>query len=145
MDLQPSTLWWVVAGVLVAIELATGTFYLLMLTIGAVAGALAAHAGLAFVAQLVLAAAIGGGAVAVWHRHNRRRATSVPASRNPDVLIDLGSTVHVAAWTSQGTARVQFRGAAWDARHAGADTPAPGDHVVRAIEGNRLVLERVRH
>ena len=41
-----STLWWIVTGVLVALELATGTFYLLMLSLGAVASALAAHAGL---------------------------------------------------------------------------------------------------
>ena len=29
MDLSAPTLWWVLAGVLVAVELATGTFYLL--------------------------------------------------------------------------------------------------------------------
>jgi len=39
-----STLWWVIAGTLVALELATGTFYLLMLALGAAAGALAAVA-----------------------------------------------------------------------------------------------------
>src|SRR5687767_15845431 len=31
-----STVWWVIAGGLVAVELATGTFYLLMLALGAV-------------------------------------------------------------------------------------------------------------
>ncbi|NBW48225.1 MAG: NfeD family protein, partial [Betaproteobacteria bacterium] len=36
-----SNFWWIVAGVLVAIELATGTFYLLMLALGAVAAAVA--------------------------------------------------------------------------------------------------------
>ena len=44
MDLSLSTWWWIVAGVLVAAELATGTFYLLMVAIGCAAGALAAHA-----------------------------------------------------------------------------------------------------
>ena len=34
MDLNTSTLWWLVAGALVAAELLTGTFYLLMLAIG---------------------------------------------------------------------------------------------------------------
>ncbi len=32
-------LWWVLAGVLVAVELATGTFYLLMLALGAATAA----------------------------------------------------------------------------------------------------------
>ena len=43
MDLQDSTLWWLLAGSLVAVELVTGTFYLLALAVGAVAGAIAAH------------------------------------------------------------------------------------------------------
>jgi hypothetical protein len=40
------TAWWILAGFFVAMELVSGTFYLLMLAVGAVAGALAAHAGL---------------------------------------------------------------------------------------------------
>ena len=42
-----STLWWLAAGGLIAVELITGTFYLLMISLGLVAAALAAHAGLA--------------------------------------------------------------------------------------------------
>ena len=42
MDLNPSTFWWVAAGVAVAAELATGTFYLLMFALGLAAAALAA-------------------------------------------------------------------------------------------------------
>lgn len=34
MNLNPATLWWLMAGVTVAIELLSGTFYLLMLAIG---------------------------------------------------------------------------------------------------------------
>ena len=45
MEFQASTLWWVLAGVLVIAELLTGTFYLLMLALGSVAAAGAAHAG----------------------------------------------------------------------------------------------------
>ncbi|MFN5166768.1 MAG: NfeD family protein, partial [Pseudomonadota bacterium] len=39
MDLSAPTLWWVLAGVLVAVELATGTFYLLMSALGAAGAA----------------------------------------------------------------------------------------------------------
>ena len=55
-----ATMWWVLAGVLVALELLTGTFYLLMLSLGAVAAALAALAGYGLNTQLVAAAIVGG-------------------------------------------------------------------------------------
>ena len=62
------TTWWLLAGAAVAVELLTGTFYLLMLGLGMAAGALAAHAGLLPVrGQLVAAAVVGFGAVAIWH------------------------------------------------------------------------------
>ena len=43
--MSDSTLWWLLAGAAVALELFTGTFYLLMLAVGMAAAALAAHAG----------------------------------------------------------------------------------------------------
>ena len=39
MDFSAPTLWWVLAGVLVVAELLSGTFYLLMIALGAAAGA----------------------------------------------------------------------------------------------------------
>ena len=51
--MNESTIWWLIAGSLVGIELMTGTFYLLMLAIGATAGAIAAHAQLGFTTQLI--------------------------------------------------------------------------------------------
>ncbi|MBC7547724.1 MAG: NfeD family protein, partial [Polaromonas sp.] len=44
--MNESGIWWLLAGGVVIAELLTGTFYLLMMAIGLVAGALAAHAGL---------------------------------------------------------------------------------------------------
>jgi len=46
MDWNLAPVWWIATGVLIAVELATGTFYLLMLAVGAAAGAMAAHLGL---------------------------------------------------------------------------------------------------
>jgi len=145
MDLNASTLWWLATGVLVAVELATGTFYLLMLGVGTAAAAVAAHAGLGTTGQLLAAALIGGGAVALWHRRRGLRPPSQPPSSNRDVHLDIGSTVHVSHWKVDGTARVQFRGSGWDARHVGSGAPIAGEHVVRAIEGNQLVLEHTTH
>jgi len=141
MDISPSTVWWIACGALVAVELATGTFYLLMLAIGCAAGAIAAHLGFGDTAQVLCAALVGGGAVAVWHRTRGSRHVP-PAAANPDVNLDIGQTVQVEAWSPDGSAHVNYRGAAWRARYAGADAPpAAGRYVIRAIDGSCLVLD----
>jgi len=142
MGWNTSTWWWLIAGALVAIELASGTFYLLMLALGAVASAIAAHLGLGMSGQLISGALVGGGAVAVWHLRPSRRAAPTDTSANRDINLDIGSRVQVPQWQADGTARVSYRGAAWDVRFAGTGTPEPGEHVIRAVEANRLVLDR---
>ena len=89
MEFQASTLWWVLAGVLVIAELLTGTFYLLMLALGSVAAAVAAHAGATGSGQFVAAALVGGGATAVWHFKRARAPRSAPAASNADVAVIL--------------------------------------------------------
>lgn len=143
MDWSAATGWWLAAGVLVVAELATGTFYLLMLALGAAAGAVAAHAGVGLASQMAAAALLGGGAVAFWHLRRSRQPTSLPADVNPDVILDIGGTVHVEQWQADGTTRVHYRGAAWNARHVGSGPPVAGDHSIRAIEGTCLLLERI--
>jgi membrane protein implicated in regulation of membrane protease activity len=138
MDFSAATSWWILAGVLVAAELATGTFYLLMLALGAAAGAVAAHVGAGVAAQFVTAALVGGGATALWHYKRAQSPRSAPAERNRDVNLDIGQTVNVGAWGSDGQARVQYRGAAWTVRYRGAGTPAPGTYEIVAVSGSML-------
>ena len=135
-----ATWWWVAAGVLVAAELATGTFYLLMLALGLVAGALAAHLGVGALGQVIAAAVVGVGATAVWHGWQRRQAPSPAARENRDVNLDIGESVKVDAWANDRTTRVHYRGSTWAARLAPGAAAAPGDHIVSAVEGNWLVL-----
>ncbi len=143
MDWNPPTLWWLAAGALVAVELATGTFYLLMLSLGCAAAALSAHAGLGATAQVVIAALVGGGATVLWHLRRARKPRSAPAESNPDVNLDIGQTVHVAEWAADGTARVQYRGAGWSVRLALAGARAPGEYRIVALHGNELQLTPV--
>lgn len=138
MDWSASTLWWLLTGVLVAAELATGTFYLLMLAVGTAAGALAAHLGLAPSVQWVSAALLGAGCTAGWHLRRARSPRSAPSPANKDVNMDIGETVQVPSWNTDGSARVNYRGASWTVHYAGKATPAPGPHVIVSVQSGWL-------
>jgi membrane protein implicated in regulation of membrane protease activity len=140
MDLAPATFWWLAAGIAVAAELATGTFYLLMMALGLAAAAIGAHLGLALTTQVAVAAIVAGGSTALWHWRRASRPRSAPVRENRDVNLDIGGSVHVAEWAADRTARVQYRGSTWTARLAPDVPAAPGEHHVSAVEGNWLVL-----
>ena len=140
MGWNASTWWWLVAGILVAAELLSGTFYLLMLALGCVAGALAAHGGAGPVAQIAVAALFGAGTTASWHIRRARAPRSAPVERNRDVNLDIGSQVVVRAWGADGSTQVQHRGAAWSARLSPGAPATSGLHVIVAVEGNQLQL-----
>ena len=131
-------MWWIAAGTLVALELATGTFYLLMLAAGCAAGAVAAHAGMGSTAQVVTAALLGGGATVAWHLKRQRQPKSAPVESNPDANLDIGQRVHVDAWQPDGTARVHYRGSSWAVRRAQGGTMSTGPHVIVSVHGNEL-------
>ena len=140
-----STIWWLLTGVAVAIELTTGTFYLLMISIGLVAAAIAAHLGLPLAWQIVTAALVGGGAVALWHWQNRKHPQAASANANPDVHIDIGEAVQVDQWNADGTASVKYRGANWTAVLAmpASQPQIPGQFRIKELLGNRLVIEKL--
>lgn len=140
-----STIWWLLAGTAVAIELATGTFYLLMIGIGMVAAAIAAHLGLPLTGQIVTTAFVGGGAVALWHWLRRKQPQAAPANANPDVHIDIGEAVQVDRWNADGTASVKYRGANWTAvlSTAAPATQITGQYCIKELLGNRLVIEKL--
>jgi membrane protein implicated in regulation of membrane protease activity len=137
-------LWllWVVAGfVLVIAELVTGTFYLLVIGIGAFAGAVVAWAGGNELVQAVAGSAVAlAGAFAVHHWHLRERA-STPAGSN---LLDRGQAVVLEGWVDEKArvARVKYRGAWWDARLKDPDGhPSPGSTLyIDSQEGSTLVV-----
>ena len=132
-------MWFVSSLVLVIAELMTGSLYLLTIAFGAAIGGLAAWQGAPLWLQIALSAiATLVGAALV----NRRRKgfVELSADTNPNVLIDIGSRVHVDAWTSSGSARVTHRGADWDADLSTGSAPQPGWFTIQAIQNNRLLL-----
>lgn len=135
--------WAVATGLVVAIELATGTFYLLMIALGLAAGGLVAWAGAGVASQLIAAAAVGAGATALLRWGRSRRPQPLEARRNRDVNLDIGEAVRVDAWAVDETARVQYRGSSWIAKRASGAMAVIGRHRVVAVEGNWLVLAPV--
>ena len=138
-----SSIWWVLAGAVIALELLSGTFYLLMLSLGLVGAALAAHLGASITVQLVVAAAVGGGFVLGWRRYKQKKPSAPPASANRDVNLDVGETVQVDAWNPDGTASVKYRGAQWDVSSVAGATPTSGAHQIIEVIGSRLVLRKL--
>jgi membrane protein implicated in regulation of membrane protease activity len=141
IPMNDATMWWVLAGGLVAFELASGTFYLLMLGLGAVAAALAAMAGFGAITQLVAAAIVGGAGALCLAQWRKRQPTTRQEAK--DQHLDLGATVEVDAWDAMGTAQVKHRGAGWTAVLAPGQTATPGVYRIQAMAGNRLVLEKI--
>jgi membrane protein implicated in regulation of membrane protease activity len=138
-----STIWWVLAGAVIAVELTTGTFYLLMLSMGLVAAAIAAHLGASTTVQLVVAAIVGGGSVVAWRGYKQRMPSAPRASANHDVNMDVGETVHVDAWNPDGTSSVKYRGANWQVSLLAGDTPTPGLHTIVEVIGSRLIVKKL--
>jgi membrane protein implicated in regulation of membrane protease activity len=137
-----STVWWLLTGAAVAAELLTGTFFLLMLALGLAAGAVAAHLGGGIATQLVSAAVVGGGAVVAWHKWRKMHRTTLPASANQDVNLDIGQTVQVDQWNADGTAHVKYRGADWTVALTNPNPSAPaGAYRIVAVQGSRLIVQ----
>lgn len=137
-----STQWWMLAGALVALELFTGSFYLLMLALGLVAGALAAHLGSGFTAQLVSAAVVGSAAVVALYLIKRRQPGEPSVRSLRSVNLDVGEIIQVDGWQADGTASVKYRGAQWTVVRAPGSPPEPGAYQVTELVGNRLMVTK---
>jgi len=137
-----STIWWLLTGAAVVLELLTGTFYLLMLAIGLAAGALSAHLGLGLTAQLVLAAVVGSVTTAVLYFIRRRRPSDPSVRSLRSVNLDVGEIIQIEAWQPDGTASVRYRGAQWQAMTRSGQPEGSGSYRVAELVGNKLVVEK---
>src|SRR5512135_308982 len=127
--------WFLLAVILAGLEMLTGTFYMLVVAIAMCVGGLVALLGAGLVWQLLLGAATGIAGTIIL-----RRWKSTQASEAPNVSLDIGQPVKLLKWNDNGTARVFYRGAEWDAELEAADTPRDGALYIAAIRGSGLVL-----
>ncbi len=127
--------WFLLALVLIGIEMATGTFYLLVIAIALAVGGVMALLGLGLPAQFVVAALAGIIGIIIL-----RKWEGISTSDASSQSLDVGQAVKVLTWRDDGTARVLYRGAEWDAE---LDTPTSGHEgtfYIKSMNGSILVL-----
>jgi membrane protein implicated in regulation of membrane protease activity len=127
--------WFLLALILVGLEMATGTFYLLMVAIAIAAGGLVALLGATLRWQLMLSALMVIVGTIVL-----RRWKSGQVEEDVSASLDVGQPVRVIKWNDNHSARVLYRGAEWDAVPESADTPHDETLYIAAIRGSGLVL-----
>lgn len=141
--MSDATFWLVLAGVLIGSEMLTGTFYLLMLGVGALAGAAAQQMGASVTAQAGIASLVGLSAcLAIWQF--RAKQTERDAQNpGPNInQLDVGERVTVTEWLPDATCEVRHRGVKWVAVAANPSGPLQtGPHRIVAVNGLNLVIE----
>lgn len=130
--------WMIVGLALIIAEVLTGTFYLLMLGVAAFGAAGAAWFGFAFGVQALVAGTVAAiGCYGVHLYRGRNAGSQMPP-------LDRGQPATFEHWVDEGArlARVQYRGASWEAIVESADRAlAPGSHLyVTATHGNTLTV-----
>ncbi len=137
-------IWCVWAGVMVIGELLTGTFYLLMIATGLLAGSLAAWLGLPLVWQCVVAAAIGIITTYSLRRSKLGQRAHRASAQDPNVNMDIGQAVYINTWQQQGdknTARAKYRGALWDIELAQGAVVQQGTFIIVEVRGSHLIVK----
>lgn len=132
-------IWFALAVVALIGEAVTGTFYVLMIAVGLFVGGVLALAGAPLWMELTGAAFTT--LLLLWLVY-RFRGQKVNAQANSAVNLDVGRHITVDRWRPDGTARVWYRGAHWEAELApgSGDQRVSGPHEIVALEGSLLVI-----
>lgn len=132
-------IWWVLAAVLVGVELLTGTFYLLAVGFAFVVGGVVAWMDGSLEMQLIVGGVLSVVGVMVAHQWRLRRA-----SPETQASLDLGQSVRVLTWRDDGTARVEYRGTQWDAEKAAGEATRAETMYIVDVRGSTLVIAAQR-
>ena len=129
--------WFVVAILLVALEMTSGTFYILIIGIAAAGGGIAALFGLGIPLQITSAAVIGVVGTLLLHSNRAKRGI---ASSPEDSDLDVGQQVDIDTWKSDRRLRVFYRGTQWDAELSGPEVDADLPLVIVGKKRSILLL-----
>lgn len=129
-------IWWIAAAALIAVELLTGTFYLLVVGLAVGCGGIAALFAAPVPLQWLIAGVLGVIGTMWLQRWKRGIAAKTPQQQ----ALDIGGQVQVLSWGPDRTARVAYRGSTWDAELAAPDTPKVETMYIAGLRGSVLIL-----
>ncbi len=130
--------WWTAAVVLAVAEMATGTFYLLVIAVAAVVAGIFAWAGLSPTWQLAIASFSTIAGLIALQQYKKRCMKKEPKLGNN---LDVGQYVEVLAWVgNEGRARVHYRGTQWDARLDDLGAARNERMCIIGSEGSTLII-----
>jgi len=129
-------IWWIAAAALMAAELVTGTFYLLVLGAAVAFGGVVAWLGSDPALQWITAAVLAIAGTVALRRWKRRLLEGTPQQPG----LDIGHMVQVKTWGPDNTARVAYRGSTWDAELASPATAKAESMYIAATRGSVLIL-----
>lgn len=137
--MQSFLVWAIIGFALVIAEVASGTFYILVLGLTAFVAAAVAWFGASFAVQVIVAVTFGllGCILVSW----LRRRAAVPVMRG----LDEGQIVKLDAWVSRidRLVKVRYRDTMWDARIVDGGDGEVGDvFYIVAMRGNNLEIAK---
>ena len=130
------SLWLIVAAALTGLEMLTGTFYLLLMAIAALAGCLAALTDFSGTQQLLAFGAFGLIEAVAFTVYRRRH----PA-KQPQNFLDVGKVVVFKNVAPDGSWVVRYRGADWQARPMSEQTRQNETLIIIKTMGNILIVD----
>jgi Membrane protein implicated in regulation of membrane protease activity len=133
--------WWIAAAILVGAEMMTGTFYLLVVALACLGGGAVAFFGGTMAWQWIVAAVIEVVGTLMLIQWKKKYARAPKLSNN----LDIGQRVRVLEWREDGSARVSYRGANWDAVLEDTATPRREQMLIVDTRGSQLVLGPAPH
>lgn len=151
------SVWWIVTGLLMIIEMRLGTWYALILALGTTCSALVAQNNHSVIFQLLIAIVTISLAYIAFYLDRQRRlmyfnqykrqlAQRPHQHISPKYLEDLdaGQTVSVFHWDQQGRTKVKFRGREWLAETAMPGCSGIGRYQIIAVREGALILAPYR-
>lgn len=134
-------MWLILAAILVVIELNTGTFYLLMLSIASITTWFAQQMGASFLIQGFVFFITSGLLIKVIHTYRRKRQLVEPENQASN--LDAGARVTVYDW-QDGVGNTKYRGAHWQVvLNTTSDIMTDGTYQIVEIDSNRLSVRSI--
>lgn len=136
-------IWFILVGVCLILELLTGTFYLLFLALGLLAGGVVSGLGFSIYIQII--AFITTSMLCIFGLRvfgMSKKGNGHHTGKNSSLNLDVGTLLSVTQWDSPRKTKVSYRGAQWQAILADSipGDALPGDYIISDIQGLVLVL-----